>query len=136
MLFMATVATARLAPSVAVIDGTDVVGGDPDKFSCNNLCKQNVGGGCVMAAGATCTQAKIGQVCGERITQVLVVKGCEVNPAGNVDPCKNEKPAAKCYKAKDCFCRGNIVGGQPVFSCEDAGTAVNRGDTVGSANCP
>jgi hypothetical protein len=134
-------AVAQERPSacntVVLIDGADVVAGDPEKFACNNPCKQNVGPGCVPTQGVTCQQGTIGHACGEEITKVHIVMGCEVNPAGIVDPCRNAKPPAKCYEAKGCVCFVKFLNGQPQYGCAvPPGTnATARGDTVGSDDC-
>lgn len=135
LLAVATVAPAHLTPPVVVIDGTDVIGGDPDKFACKNLCKQTVGEECA-SNGVTCASNNINTVCGEKISKVNTVKGCEVDPAGTVDPCTNGRPAAKCYEARNCICERQIKNGQPIYKCSEQNPSTSRGDTVGSANCP
>lgn len=135
LLAVGTVAAARFAPSIAVIDGGDVIGGDPDKFSCNNLCKQNAGPGCIATAGVTCGQNNVNQVCGEKIDSVKEVKGCEVNPAGNVDPCSNDRTPKPCYTGRNCACWVDTFNGQLYYSCKEVGNANDRGNTVGSTNC-
>jgi hypothetical protein len=132
LLLIGAVIQDRLSAGnlVVPIDGADIVGGDPDKFACNNLCKQNAGRGCVVPPGFTCV-GHLNEVCGEEITAVYEVMGCEVNPAGGVDPCMNGKPPEKCYKAKNCRCK--LIQGNA--HCVDEPPATKRGDTVGSDNC-
>lgn len=135
LLAVGTVGAARFHPSVVLIDGQDVIGGDPDKFACNNLCKQTVGAGCVATAGVTCGSGNLNQVCGEKIDSVESVKGCEANPAGGVDPCSNDRPAKPCYKGRNCACFVDVVNGQLNYGCQVTGNANDRGNTVGSTNC-
>jgi hypothetical protein len=57
---------------------------------------------------------------------VFEVIGCEVNPAGGVDPCVNGKPPEKCYKAENCRCK--LIQGNA--QCVDENPANMRGDMV------
>lgn len=120
---------------VVPIDGADIVGGDPVKFVCNNLCKQNAGPGCVVPSSFTC-DGHLNQVCGEEITEVLTVMGCEKNDAGGVDPCVNAKDPEKCYKARNCACFVQFEGGNPFYSCKAKNDQPNAcGNTVADVRC-
>lgn len=120
--------------NVTAIDGAGICGGS-DKFVCKNLCTQVAGSGCVASQNPPidCVTSPAGTVCGEAISKVYTVNGCVVDPAGNVDPCVNDKPEAKCYRAKNCVCKIKNYSGTCVTTSDRPS---DRGSANGSANCP
>lgn len=120
--------------------------GGADKFKCADGCNKAPGGTGGSCAGTVCNSGAGGQivfcgsttenaVCGEIRSNKNVIKNCQCDPAGTVDPCKNDQTDKPCLTYTLCTCQKS----NGVWKCRtkvNNNNAQNCYDVTPSLQCP